>query len=491
MNPASLLELADPNAVAIIDGSNRITYAMLREQVSQTAGALRESGLEPGERVGILAGNEPAFVASLLAIWHADLVAVPFNHQEPAATLLPYLQSVAPRALLGGLSTQALSAMEIAAAAGLDLRLAATPSGYSTPELPTAHGRAIECATASVDADALLLYTSGVSGRPRPARLTHGNLGATHAALAARNETRLESGTVSLGALPMVHILGLNVSVLSTLRSGGTTVLQSHWNAEQAMGLIEEHGVNTLVMVPTMWGDLANVDEVAEAALSQVRLARCGAAELHPSVANRVFDRLGVELGQGYGLTETAGTVTYEPHARARPGSVGTHLPHIEIRVIDDGVDAEPGDPGEIWLRGDCVFAGYDGNPEDTPTVVHDGWLRTGDLGVIDDSLYIVGRMKDMISVSGFKISPIEVEEVLESNPTVSEALVVGEPDERTGEKVVAYVIAPEQADIATEALQGHVREHLARYKVPREIYVVDQLPRNLLGKRIRQAMVR
>lgn len=493
MNLASVIATASDDTTALIDGSNRLSYGSLREQVARTAGALQQSALAPGDHVGILAGNNPSFVVSLLACWHAGMVAVPINHQEPAATLEKYLGLIEPRALLGGTSQQALDAMAIAQGLGHDLALAATPSGSPIPDLPTADGEPVPCADQTSDTTAMLLFTSGVSGRPRPATLTHGNLSATHAALANRSETQLTDGTVSLGALPMVHILGLNVSVLSTLRTGGTTVLQSHWSPDQTMELIGEYGINTLVLVPRMWDDLASVDEIPEAALANVRLARCGAAELHPSIATRVHDRLGIELGQGYGLTETAGTVTYEPNARLRPGSVGVPLDHVEIRVVDEGdVDAEPGDLGEIWIRGECVFGGYHGGDPDSDTAVLDnGWLKTGDIGVIDDGLYIVGREKDMISVSGFKISPIEVEEVLEASQEIDEALVVGEPDERTGERVVAYVIPDPAAAVVTEDLQTHVRDHLARYKVPRDIYVVEELPRNLLGKRIRSAVPR
>ncbi len=435
----------------------------------------------------VLSANEPAFVISLLGVWHAGAAAVLVNHQEPVPQLRSYLSAVDPTAVLAGTSHHAVQAAVDLGEMGLAEKLLAHPAATPGNDLPTASGERLPLVGAGADDHALMIYTSGVSGLPKPAVLTHGNLAATHAALARRPETEPSGRTVSLGALPMVHILGLNVAVLSTLRHGGTTVLQPHWNAEQAAELIDEHGIDTLVMVPAMWSDLASCDGASPGLLSGVRLARCGAASLTPEIAMLVRDRLGVDLAQGYGLTETAGTVTFEPNARLRPGSVGTALDHVEIRVIDDGeVDAEPGDPGEIWIKGDCVFPGFYGAPELDDEVFTDGWLRTGDIGVFDDRLYLVGRKKDMISVSGFKVSPVEVELVLESRDEIHASLVVGEPDDRTGERVVAYVVPAAAREVDVAAAQDHVRASLARYKVPKEIFVVEQLPATVLGKRIR-----
>ncbi len=490
MNLASIITAAPDDNVALVDGSIHLTYAELRTRVASTAGAMLAAGLEPGDRVVLLAGNEPAFVVSLLASWHAGLAVVLINHQEPVPQLIQYLGVLDPHALLVGSSAGAFHTATALRDAGFGSKLVATPDGSHNGDLAVATGDPVALADLSADVEALFIFTSGVSGLPRPAVLTHGNLAATHDALAAREETRLSSQTVSLGALPMVHILGLNVSVLSTLRNGGTTVLQSHWNAEQALELIEEHEIDTLVLVPAMWSDLADVSGVSPRSFARVRLARCGAATLTPEVATRVHDNLGIELAQGYGLTETAGTVTFEPNARVRPGSVGTALNHVEIRIIDsDGmVDAEPGDPGEIWIKGACVFGGYWGEPELNDEIfAEDGWYRTGDIGVFDDRLYLVGRQKDMISVSGFKISPVEVELCLEQHEAISGSLVIGEPDDRTGERVVAYVIPEKGAAIEATSLQGHVRDFLARYKVPKEIYVVEDLPATVIGKRIRR----
>ncbi|MGI9607821.1 MAG: class I adenylate-forming enzyme family protein [Acidimicrobiales bacterium] len=493
VNLASIIAETADSEVALIDGSTRISYGELRDRVARTAGSLIEAGLAPGDRVVVLAGNEPAFVVGLLGAWHAGLAAVLINHQEPVPQLEQYLSSIETQAILASATQQSVEAAQALAAAGHGSRFVATPALCGGGDLPECNGPAVPMASRRADDHALFIFTSGVSGLPRPAVLTHGNLGATHAGLAARAETQLSTASVSLGALPMVHILGLNVAVLSTLRNGGTTVLQNHWSAEQAMSLIGEHGIDTLVLVPAMWSDLASVAGASPSSVERVKLARCGAATLTPAVAEQVHAVLGIDLAQGYGLTETAGTVTFEPNARLRPGSVGTALDSVEIRIIDaDGeVDAEPGDPGEIWVRGDCVFGGYWGEPElNAELFSADGWYRTGDIGVFDDRLYLVGRQKDMISVSGFKISPVEVELTLEGHESVSGALVVGEADDRTGERVVAYVVAETGVVVEASTLQDHVRASLARYKVPKAVYVVEELPANVIGKRIRRGLV-
>lgn len=487
MNLASLITNGPDDQVALIDGSTRITYAELRDRVARTAAGLVGAGLQPGDRVCVLAGNEPGFIIGLLGTWHAGLAAILINHQEPVAQAAQYLSTVEPQAILSGTSKHAVEAATALGDEGFGGHLIAVPAG-DVSELPAADGVPIPLAEVSSDAPALFMFTSGVSGLPRPAKLTHGNLAATQEALATCDDIALTDATISLGALPMVHILGLNVAVLSTLRNGGTIVLQNHWNAAQALELIAEHAIDTLVLVPVMWSDLADAPEATPDALANVKLARCGAATLAPEIATRVHDKLGIELAQGYGLTETAGTVTFEPNARARPGSVGTALDHVQIRIIDGDVDAEPGDPGEIWVKGDCVFSGYWGSEESNSELfAEDGWFRTGDIGVFDDRLYLVGRQTDMINVSGFKISPVEVELTLQKHPAVSDSLVVGEPDDRTGERVVAYVVPANGTQIEAAALQGHVRESLARYKVPKAVYVVEDLPANIIGKRVRR----
>ena len=200
----------------------------------------------------------------------------------------------------------------------------------------------------------------------------------------------------------------------------------------------------------------------------------------------------GLELAQGYGLTETAGTVTFEETARLNPGSVGRPLPDVELKLVEDGNEVEPGDRGEVWIRTGSVFEGYLADaPATAEVLISDGWLRTGDIGIQDDdgTLYLVGREKDLINVSGFNVYPAEVEEVLETHPSVAEAVVVGEAHEVSGERVVAYLTANDGDGVDIAAVADHCRQYLSRYKVPTAFHVVERLPLTATGKRVRKEL--
>jgi long-chain acyl-CoA synthetase len=229
-------------------------------------------------------------------------------------------------------------------------------------------------------------------------------------------------------------------------------------------------------------------------AFRSVRLAVSGAAELPAEVAARFRDRFDVTVYEGYGLTEAAPIVSTTAVDRApRRGSIGPPLPGVEVRLVDaDGADVTVGDPGEIWVRGNNVFAGYWDDPEATARVLRDGWLRTGDVAVSDDQGYLslVDRLKDLVIVSGFNVYPAEVEDVMATHPDVAEVAVIGVPSERTGEAVAAFVVArPGGTAPSLAALRDHVSRRLARYKVPTELHVVDELPRNQAGKVLRREL--
>lgn len=243
-----------------------------------------------------------------------------------------------------------------------------------------------------------------------------------------------------------------------------------------------------------MWVALSHLDDAPADAFAGVRLAFSGAANLPESAAQRLRQRFGLEVAEGYGLTEASPVVTTATGTDARAGSVGVVLDGIELRVVDaDGHDALVGDTGEIWLRGANVFAGYVDDPDATARVLtDDGWLRTGDIGYCDDDgyLYLVDRAKDLIIVSGFNVFPAEVEEVLATAPGVADVGVVGVPHPHTGEAVKAFVVAAPGADLDEESLIDFCRDHIARYKCPSKVLIVDELPRNASGKLIRTSLV-
>jgi long-chain acyl-CoA synthetase len=241
-----------------------------------------------------------------------------------------------------------------------------------------------------------------------------------------------------------------------------------------------------------MWSAFASFDQLEGSEFSGVRLALSGAARLPISTARLMRDRFGLDILEGYGLTEASPTVTSSLGAPPRFGSVGRALDGLEMRLVNDDGDIPAGDVGEIWVRGPNVFAGYDGDPEATAAVLTaDGWLRTGDMATLDDDGYIwlVDRAKDLVIVSGFNVYPAEVEDALLSHPDVVEAGVIGVPHPHTGEAVKAFVVASESSDIDEETLIEFCHDQLARYKCPSKILFVDELPRNTGGKLVRHRL--
>jgi len=475
-------------APALFEGERTITYGELRDIVGRTAGGLTGGGVGPGDRVAVVSDNELTFVTGVLAALSVGATACPLPASSPDEVLVTRLADVEPTAVL-----VSPAATELGVACRdhdlVEAGLVGHPAGSPSSDLPTIEAASpMPAVPVDLTAPAVILHTSGIIGAPRAAVLTHHNLRAAQDRMIAYG-AGLDASAVGFGALPFNHVMGLNVLLLTHLRVGASLVLQARWNPVSALELVERHRVTSIVAVPPMWSSWADVAGEASGAMQSVTFARTGASTLHPDVADAVYDSFGIELAQGYGLTETAGTVTMEPAARRHPGSVGRPLPGVELRLVEDGEPVQPGDRGEIWVRTDSVFEGYLDDPVATAEVLlADGWCRTGDVGIQDDdgTLYLVGRSKDLINVSGFNVAPVEVESVLQQHESVSAAVVVGEPDPVSGERVAAFVTLVPGATVAPEALIEHCRGRLSGYKVPSSVRVVDRLPLTAIGKRVR-----
>lgn len=480
----------DPERVALVAGGARVTHGALAHDSGRLSASLR-ARLAPGDRVVILAGNEPGFVVAYLAILGAGLVAVPLDPQSPVPELAAELDAVGASAVLAtpGSARVAAGAVDASGrAAGVVVLDAATLDGLPAPTAPVPSG---------ADDLAVLLFTSGTAGAPRPAMLTHGCLAANvdqvqrHAGLAVRADD------VTLGALPFFHVFGLNVVLGVSLAAGAAVSLAPRFDPAEILTQLRRDRVSVVAAVPAMYSAwLALPPQAAPAdAFSGVRLAVSGAAALPARVAEAMRERFGIVVHQGYGLTEASPIVTTTAVGDTpSPGSIGPPLPGVEVRLVDvDGADVLEGDAGEIWVRGPNLFAGYWGDPAATAgALTPDGWLRTGDVAVADDRgwLTLVDRVKDLVIVSGFNVYPAEVEAVLRSHPDVEQAAVVGEASERTGEAVVAYVVAAPGASPDPDALVAHCAARLARYKVPSRVEVAAALPLALGGK-VRRAALR
>ena len=494
MNVARILADHEGSSVALIDGSTTITYDELRDRIGATVAGLADIGVEPGDRVAILAGTEPAFVTAAFAALAAGAVVVPLNPDSPEPEVIRQLVAVEPTVLLVG--EQAVQLARNIAQSVLSIVAFGSPSGTRIDGFDEVFGEAGSFDPVSVEpgAEAALLFTSGTSGEPRAVSLSHENMLATQRHLREISPD-VNSDAVTLGALPLFHIYGLNIVLGSTLAVGGTVVLEREFHAIDSLETIERNGVSIVAAVPPMWAAWASVDGASETAFASVNAANSGASALSTATFDAIRDRFGIEIHEGYGLTETSGVVSTTTGHAVRPGSVGRPLPEVELRLVgDDGVDVPVGDRGEIWVRGPNVTGGYWNDLEATGrSITPEGWFRTGDIGITDDDgyLYLVDRSKDMIIVSGFNVFPAEVEEVLLGFHEVVQAVVVGEPDDRTGERVVAHVNLTDGAAAGAMEIMEHCRANLARYKCPAIVELGEELPVTPTGKRVRRLLRR
>jgi len=479
MNLANVIDKHEADQLALVDGDEHITFGELRSRVGKLRGQLAEMGVGRGDPVALVAGNETHFAVASLAVLGLGAVVMPITHQSPPAELRSRFDHIAPSALLlGDLGGALLGAAEELGVEPVDLNaLAAQPAA------------APDAGVVDVDPDhhAFYMGTSGVSGAPKVAVLSHHNLGWVQDAMSGATDP-LRPEDVTLGCLPFAHIFGLNVVLLYGLRVGACTVLQRRFDADESLRLIRDHGVTLLTGAPPMWQRWAKA-EAPDDSLATIRYAGSGAAALPLGVFETIRDRYGVEVAQGYGLTETSPVVTWGRGFPVRPSSVGKVLDGVTVALVDDdGSPVDIGDEGEVVVKGPGVFHGYLDDPTMTDAVLTaDGWFWTGDVGIFDEDgyLYLVDRIKDVVIVSGFNVYPAEVETALIAHPGVTGAIVTGQAHEISGEMVVAHV-----AGTATEAeLQAHVAQHLSRYKWPSEYHFLDDLPIAPNGKPIRRAL--
>ncbi len=498
MNLASLIEPHPADDVAIISRGRATTFGELRDQVGHLRGGLVGLGLEPGDRIGIICANNWYFVASYLAALGAGLVAVPLNPLSPRIELERELAAIGARAVIVGPSAQQHFVQpDPAALPALELVI------HSRPEAP---GDGVVALADLLGADpvpiverneddlAVLIFTSGTAGSPKAAMLSHGNLLANIAQARAADLDEERDPDVILGVLPMFHIFGLNVMLGMGLSSGSTVLLIERFDPVAAIEAIANHGVTVIFGAPTMWSTWAPMPGIADDAFAGVRRATSGAARLPPEVGQQMRDRFGLELFEGYGLTEASPVVTTSAGLPWHPGSIGVPLPGVDVRLVDaDGEDTLVGDSGEIWVHGPNVFQGYWNDPEASrAALTEDRWLRTGDIAVVDDDgfLYLVDRAKDLIIVSGFNVFPAEVEEVIAEHPAVETAAVVGVAHPHSGEAVRAYVVVRDGASVEEDDIIEFCAARLARYKCPAKVMFVDQLPQNASGKVLRRALI-
>ena len=466
-----------PQRVAIEFGGRNVTYRQLDDHSEALAAGLLASGVEHGGRVATLTGNSPEHVEALFACAKAGFVLVPLSWRLSSAELAYQLDDCEPAVLLVEDEYAALADAALADAA-------VRPERRRLGEV----GEAPAAVDADVaDDDALfLIYTSGTTGKPKGALLTHANCFWTN--LGFDLATGISGEDVALQVLPQFHCGGWNVQPLLTWWKGGTVVLERSFDPARCLALIEEKRVTTIMGVPAIYLFMAQEPAFDRADLSSLRRAVVGGAPI-PEALLETWQARGVDIVQGYGLTEAAPNVLCLPAEDAvrKQGFAGKPYPNVDVGLRDpeSGRFLEGPAEGELVVRGPNVFAGYWRNPEASAAALADGWLLTGDVAQRDEEGYyrIAARLKDMYISGGENVYPAEVESVLHEHPAVADAAVVAVPDERWGEVGIAAVVLAEGAVADEGELLDHCAARLARFKVPRGVRFVDELPRSGMGK--------
>jgi fatty-acyl-CoA synthase len=468
-----------PNRPALVEADRTLTYAEFAERTARLAGALRARGVAPGDRVAYLGVNAVTVFETLFATWLLGAIAVPLNYRLAGAEIRFMLADSGASVLVHSADTDQL----VADAAPLPVRDVVAVAG-EYPELFTADP--LDPAPAvGLDDPALLLYTSGTTGRPKAAVLSHGNL--TWNTINQLVHIDITGADRALCIAPLFHCAGLGQVTLPTLLKGGSLEPVARFDPGHVLARIGQAGITSFSAVPTILQMMVEHPSWPTAELSTLRTVIYGGSPVREWVARAWLDR-GVAVQQGYGMTEASPGVYMVPRGEGfdRPTSVG--VPHLftDVAMLRGGTVGPIGaEPGELLVRGPNVFSGYWNRPEDTEAAFVDGWFRSGDVLRVDEDGWaeVVDRVKDVIISGGENVYPAEVEAVLTRLDSVADAAVVGVPDAQWGEVGVAYVQPMQGATVDEARLRAILERHLARYKIPKSIVVLEELPRNATGK--------
>jgi long-chain acyl-CoA synthetase len=488
-NLADLLTVtaaARPDSVAIKRDERALTYAALDAEAARVAGLLRAKGVRPGDRVGIMLPNVEYFPICYYGALRAGAAVVPMNVLLKEREVAFYLRDSGANVLV------AWHAFADAAHAGADQTGAecvlVEPGEFDA--LLDRCAPLADVAPRDPEDTAVILYTSGTTGTPKGAELTHENL--RRNVEASIGVFGLDERAVTLGALPLFHAFGQTCGLNATIAVGGCLTLIPRFDGTKALEILERDRVTVFEGVPTMYAAMLHSPRAAETDASTLEVCVSGGAAM-PVELMRAFEaQFGCQVLEGYGLSETSPVASFNRRDRERkPGSIGLPLDGVEMRVLDDqGTEVAQGEVGEIAIRGHNVMKGYWGRPDATAEVLDaDGWFRTGDLGRVDAGGYffIVDRKKELVIRGGYNVYPREIEEVLHEHPDVREAAVVGIPHDELGEEVAAAVALKDGAQTSAGELREFVKQRVAAYKYPRRVWLVAALPKGPTGKILRR----
>jgi long-chain acyl-CoA synthetase len=461
-------------------GDKSIAYRMLEDASARVAGLLAAKGLQPGDRVGIMLPNVPQFAYAYYGTLRAGGVVVPMNILLKSREVAFYLGDPEAKLLLVW-HQYADEAQAGALEAGTDV-IVVGPGDFQDGALAQP---ARDVVPRAGDDVAEILYTSGTTGTPKGAMITHDNLRLTSEHVGA--VPRITQDDVTLGVLPLFHSFGQTVMLNAGARVGACLTLLPRFTPQAALETIERHRVTIFAGVPTMFHALLHYPERERFDVSSLRLAISGGSSIPVEVLNAFEKAFNCDIIEGYGLSETAAAGAFNPPGRSKAGSIGTVLAGTELKLVGDkGSAVAPGQVGEIVMRGYHVMKGYWNRDVATREVLsEDGWFRTGDMATVDEDGYffIVDRKKDMIIRGGYNVYPREIEEILYKHPAVSQAAVVAVPDPAMGEEVGAAIVLREGVDVDASEIVAFVRARVAAYKYPRKVWFEDALPLGPTGK--------
>ncbi len=477
--------LRTPERRALTFEGHTYTFGALQSAVERQAGAFSRMGLRRGDRVAFLGLNQPEFLIALFAASHLGAIFVPVNFRLTGPEIAFIVGDSGSRFLIVDPQHRPLAdtLRGVLPDDTLYLTFGQPADGWAQVSDPGDGG----CPPGEVSSGdtAIIMYTSGTTGRPKGAMLTHDNLWASNVNVLATFDVLQDD--VTLTAAPLFHIGGLNVLTLVTLIKGGEVVLHRSFDPGKALDAIASHKVTTMFGVPAMFQFMQQHPTFDPGQLATLRIAVCGGAPCPEPLLKYYLD-LGIAMQQGYGLTETAPWVSFlsPEYGLRKLGSAGRTPIFVDLRIVDgEGRETERGRAGEICVRGPNILPGYWRMAEASADAIRDGWFHTGDIGYVDEDgfLFICDRLKDMIISGGENVYPAEVESVLFRHPAIAEVAVVGVPDGRWGEVGVALVVPKPGATIGLDDMQAFARTSLARFKVPARLVVLDAMPRTASGK--------
>ena len=471
-----------PDSIAIKLDDTELPYKFLDGASAHVAGLLKAKGVEPGDRVGVMLPNVPYFPVVYYGILRAGAVVVPMNPLLKGREVKFYIDDPQSKVLF---AWHDFAEPAERGAADTDAELILVKPGEFEETVGEAEA-VTEVAERDGQDTAVILYTSGTTGTPKGAELTHDNL-------LSNVETILESlieiqpDDVVLGALPFFHSFGQTCGLNSCMKAGGMLTLIPRFDPDKALEIIARDKVTIFEGVPTMYVGMLHADSADDADASCLRLCVSGGSAMPGEVLRAFEDKFGCKILEGYGLSETSPVASFNhPNRERKVGSIGTPVKGVEMRVVDeDGGDVEQGEVGEIVIKGPNVMKGYWRKDDATAETIKDGWFHTGDMAKVDEDGYffIVDRKKELIIRGGYNVYPREVEEALYEHPAVQEAAVVGVPDDKMGEEVGAAVVLKQGEDVSPDELRDFVKKEVASYKYPRKIWIVDELPKGPTGK--------